>query len=178
MTKCPFADPSCNNHPKTAQNCQRNYKKCKDCAKNDKKCALFTNFYEKITKNTNFSPFFCRIRAPNLPLSAKPKTQMMRHYISIYAYTYILSSSTPPTSQEPPTPPPKRERLRDLCQKMQKKRTYQSTQPRRYAGCSWRASAKAPVWAFSQPSKCTFCAWGYQQLSGKNWVPSALKLSL
>ena len=55
FTKCPFTNPSCNNHPKTAQTCQKNTKKYEDCAKNDKKCALFTNFYKKITKNT---PFF------------------------------------------------------------------------------------------------------------------------
>jgi len=34
-------------------------------------------FYEKIQKNTNFSPFFCRIRAQNLPLCDKLKIELM-----------------------------------------------------------------------------------------------------
>jgi hypothetical protein len=48
LTKCPITNPSCNNHPKTAQNCQRKRKKYEFLPKNHKKCALFTQKYKKI----------------------------------------------------------------------------------------------------------------------------------
>jgi len=48
ITKCPFTNPSCNDHPKTAQNCHRKRKKYEFLPRNDKKCALFTKKYQKI----------------------------------------------------------------------------------------------------------------------------------
>ena len=54
-TKCPIAESTCNNHPKTTQNCQKKRKIVEKIARNHKKCALFTKKYKKITKNT---PFF------------------------------------------------------------------------------------------------------------------------
>jgi len=80
LTKCPITNPSCNNHPKTAQNCQKNRKKYKDCAKNDKKRTLFTNFYKKIRKNYKKYTFFCRIPVPNLPKCDKSENpKFTRH---------------------------------------------------------------------------------------------------
>jgi len=67
-------------------------KKLQKVQRNDKKLQKVHAFYKKIPKNTNFSPFFCRKCAENLPLYAKPKPKKVVHYISIYAYTYILFS--------------------------------------------------------------------------------------
>jgi hypothetical protein len=72
MTKCPFTNPSCNDHPKTAQNCQRNRKKYKKTAKNARFLPIFTKKLQKITI------FLTQMRTKSTQMRQTKKINKMR----------------------------------------------------------------------------------------------------